>query len=84
MDIEKARKINARLCDYYFVTTGIMTADLMPDISDITLEEMVTASRIIKEAPAEAESGGTKTITCHLEERAIVMVYQDSRKRCGR
>jgi hypothetical protein len=71
MDRARALDINDRLCWAYFVIEGITPDKPMPDLSDVSLADAIKASAIIEADPVVYRGVGKKTISCHLDERAV-------------
>jgi hypothetical protein len=82
---ERARDINARLCNAYFIVEHIMEG-IMPDLSDVSLNDAREASRIMAADPGEPNDRGGRTITCHVDDRALprVLAAATAVAGCGR
>ncbi|HVE20615.1 MAG TPA: hypothetical protein VNC39_01450 [Acidocella sp.] len=62
MTRKRALDINRRLCAGYFVINGL-GCFTMPDLSDVSLQEAVEATKIIDADPVVGRDGGGTIVT---------------------
>jgi hypothetical protein len=73
MTMEQVRTINAACCQTLF--TKLTRNELIPLPTQWTLEQMLTASRLMSNDKGELTANGQRTVTMHVDPRGLVLHY---------
>lgn len=96
MSMERAEEINDRLCNAYFILSGIKgTLDELPNLDDVSLNEAREATRIIRErggVPVPGNPGALRFTSViepttldrwYSEAIAMRLYHQDAQRRAS-
>ena len=70
----RAFEINKRVVEAWLVREGL-SDKLVPDLSDVSLDECIQASEIVRCTPAQANGDGIAKIVCFVEPTRIPQLY---------
>lgn len=75
MDINLAEQINSWLCACQFHTMGLGNSDCFESLRDISLDDMLLATRTVERRGTQKNEAGQQLITPVCEDRAVAAVY---------
>ncbi|MBO3760388.1 hypothetical protein [Ciceribacter sp. L1K22] len=55
MSLERALVINKALCQRYFLSNGLTNSPVLPDLTGVSLRDMLTATELVRHHNATAE-----------------------------